>query len=138
MKPSYNRNPSKYKASCIAWLNFLSIALCIAASPVSAGAQSVITTYAGGSPLQLSFTLSITEIGIGSPFSVLSDGAGGFHYVSGHKYFAAAVLAGLIAATGRRSQGRRRSRGSTSSIIQRVTLLTLREICSRDPSNYRT
>ncbi len=54
---------TKFKAGCIAGLTLL----CIAISPFIAGAQSVITTYAGGSPIQLSSSLSITQIGIGSP-----------------------------------------------------------------------
>jgi hypothetical protein len=65
--------------------------LCITISPIVARSQSVITTYAGGSPIQLSSSLSITQIGIGSPASVLSDGDGGFYFTTSQKIYRAAA-----------------------------------------------
>lgn len=87
---------TKFKAGCIAGLTLLFIAI----SPFNAGAQSVITTYAGGSPIQLSSSLSITQIGIGSPVSVVSDGAGGFYFTTSQRIYRAAAGGSLTLIAG--------------------------------------
>jgi len=77
--------------------------LCFQLSTLPGFAQSIITTYAGG--LQpLSGTQAITQ-NIGSPDSVLADGAGGFYFTSGNRFYRVAANGVLTVIAGNGTTG---------------------------------